>query len=72
MIINHNINAITSSNRANKAEKTKANAMQKLSSGLRINQVHLMMPQVLLFRKMKAQIRGMLIKHRPIFKMGFL
>lgn len=59
MIINHNINAITSNNRANKSEKSKANAMAKLSSGLRINQASDDAAGSAISQKMKAQIRGL-------------
>ena len=37
MIINHNNSALSSLNRLNKNNKNTATAMEKLSSGLRIN-----------------------------------
>lgn len=59
MIINHNINSIISGNRADKAERAKANAMGKLSSGLRINQASDDAAGSAISQKMKAQIRGL-------------
>lgn len=59
MIINHNINAITAYNKANTAGKTKANAMAKLSSGLRINVASDDAAGSDISQKMKAQIRGL-------------
>lgn len=59
MIINHNIDAIVSCNRTNLAEKTKANSMQKLSSGLRINQASDDAAGSAISQKMRSQIRGL-------------
>lgn len=59
MIINHNINSIISGNRANAAEKTKATAMAKISSGLRINTASDDAAGSAISQKMKAQIRGL-------------
>ncbi|WP_026888274.1 flagellin [Clostridium beijerinckii] len=59
MIINHNINSIISANKANKAENDKANAMAKISSGLRINQASDDAAGSAILQKMKAQIRGL-------------
>lgn len=58
MIINHNINATISNNRADMEEKTKANTMKKISSGLRINQASDDAAGCAISQKMKAQIRG--------------
>ncbi|MZK49862.1 flagellin [Clostridium beijerinckii] len=59
MIINHNVDAIIASNRSNRAGKTKANAMEKLSSGLRINQAADDAAGSAISQKMRAQIRGL-------------
>lgn len=59
MIINHNVDAMIASNRSNTAGKTKANAMEKLSSGLRINQAADDAAGSAISQKMKAQIRGL-------------
>ncbi|MZK49874.1 flagellin [Clostridium beijerinckii] len=59
MIINHNIDAIIAINRSNIAGKTKASAMEKLSSGLRINQASDDAAGSAISQKMRAQIRGL-------------
>lgn len=59
MIINHNVDAMIACNKANAAGKTKANAMEKLSSGLRINQAADDAAGSAISQKMKAQIRGL-------------
>lgn len=59
MIINHNINAINAYNRGNSIEKTKANAMGKMSSGVRINTAADDSAGEAISQEMKAQIRGL-------------
>lgn len=59
MIINHNMNSIVAYNRANTIGKTKANAMEKLSSGLRLNSAADDAAGSSISEKMKAQIRGL-------------
>lgn len=59
MIINHNIDTLIACNKANIAGKTKANAMEKLSSGLRINQASDDAAGSAISQKMRAQIRGL-------------
>lgn len=59
MIINHNIDVLTAYNKINAAGKTKANAMEKLSSGLRINTASDDAAGSAISQKMKAQIRGL-------------
>lgn len=59
MIINHNIDALAAYNKINAAGKTKANAMEKLSSGLRINTASDDAAGSAISQKMKAQIRGL-------------
>ncbi|EHJ01491.1 flagellin domain protein [Clostridium sp. DL-VIII] len=59
MIINHNINGIIANNRAKEAGKKKADAMAKLSSGLRINSASDDAAGSSISQKMKAQIRGL-------------
>ncbi|MBW9170646.1 VWA domain-containing protein [Clostridium estertheticum] len=59
MIINHNISALTAYNKSNAAGKAKANAMEKLSSGLRINSAADDAAGSAIDQKMKAQIRGL-------------
>ncbi|MBU3155076.1 flagellin [Clostridium estertheticum] len=59
MIINHNINALTAYNKSNAAGKAKSSAMEKLSSGLRINSAADDAAGSAIDQKMKAQIRGL-------------
>ncbi|MBU3186011.1 flagellin N-terminal helical domain-containing protein [Clostridium estertheticum] len=59
MIINHNINALTAYNKTNAAGKAKSSAMEKLSSGLRINSAADDAAGSAINEKMKAQIRGL-------------
>lgn len=66
MIINHNMNAIIAQNRANKQSNVKNDAMQKLSSGLRINSAGDDSAGASISEKMKAQIRGLERAHQNI------
>ncbi|MBU3198731.1 flagellin [Clostridium estertheticum] len=59
MIINHNMNALTAYNKSNAAGKAKSSAMEKLSSGLRINSAADDAAGSAINEKMKAQIRGL-------------
>lgn len=59
MIINHNMNSIIAYNRANSIENSKAKAMGKLSSGLRINSASDDAAGSSISEKMKGQIRGL-------------
>jgi flagellin len=59
LIINHNINAITAYNKFNAAGKVKSDAMEKLSSGLRINSAADDAAGSSIDQKMRAQIRGL-------------
>ncbi|MBU3190600.1 flagellin [Clostridium bowmanii] len=59
MIINHNLNAITAYNKIIAAGKVKSNAMEKLSSGIRINSAADDAAGLAIDQKMKAQIRGL-------------
>ncbi|APM39292.1 flagellin [Clostridium kluyveri] len=59
MFINHNINATIAYNRANLAGKTKSNAMEKLSSGMRINKAADDSADSTISQQMRAQIRGL-------------
>lgn len=59
MIINHNMNSIVAYNRANAIGKTKANAMEKLSSGLRLNSAADDAAGSSISEEMKGQIRGL-------------
>lgn len=59
MIINHNINATIAYNRANLAGKTKSNAMEKLSSGMRINKAADDSAGSTISQQMRSQIRGL-------------
>ncbi|MGH4125764.1 MAG: flagellin [Clostridium sp.] len=59
MIINHNINALTAYNKFNTAGKVKSDAMEKLSSGIRINSAADDAAGSAIDQKMKAQIRGL-------------
>lgn len=59
MFINHNINAMNTYNRLNVAEKSKSSAMEKLSSGMRINRASDDAAGATISEKMKAQIRGL-------------
>lgn len=66
MIINYNINATIAYNRANSAEKTKSNAMEKLSSGMRINKAADDCAGSTISQQMRAQIRGLEQANRNI------
>lgn len=59
MIINHNISALDTYNKLNSAEKSKSNAMKKLSSGMRINRAGDDAAGSTISEEMKAQIRGL-------------
>ena len=59
LIINHNINALTAYNKSNAAGVAKSKAMEKLSSGLRINSAADDAAGSAIDQKMKAQIRGL-------------
>lgn len=59
MVINHNLDAINTCNKLNSAIKLKNNAMEKLSSGLRINKAADDAAGASISEKMKAQIRGL-------------
>ncbi|WP_010237147.1 flagellin [Clostridium arbusti] len=59
MIINHNINAVNAYNELNAAGKLKSNAMEKISSGMRINKAADDSAGSAIDQKMKAQIRGL-------------
>ena len=59
MVINHNLDAMNTCNKLNSAAKLKNNAMEKLSSGLRINKAADDAAGASISEKMKAQIRGL-------------
>lgn len=59
MIINHNINAINAYNKLNDSGNLKSNAMEKISSGMRINKAADDSAGSAIDQKMKAQIRGL-------------
>lgn len=59
MIINHNISALDTYNKLNSAEKSKSNAMKKLSSGMRINRAGDDAAGSTISEEMKSQIRGL-------------
>lgn len=59
MIINHNVTALNTLNRLNINNKNTANAMEKLSSGLRINRAGDDSAGLAISEKMRAQIRGL-------------
>jgi len=59
MIINHNIAALNTLNRLNAATNAQSKAMQKLSSGLRINSAADDAAGLAISEKMRAQIRGL-------------
>lgn len=59
MIVNHNTNALNTYNRLNSAEKMKSSAMEKLSSGMRINKAADDAAGATISQEMKAQIRGL-------------
>lgn len=59
MIINHNINAVNAYNKLNAAGNLKSNAMEKISSGMRINKAADDSAGSAIDQKMKAQIRGL-------------
>lgn len=69
MIINHNIDSIIASNRINSAGKMKADAMGKISSGIRIKQASDDAAGTVVSQKMKAQMD--LRRQKGIFKMEF-
>ena len=66
MIINHNISALNTLNRLNKNNKNISNAMEKLSSGLRINKASDDAAGLAISQKMRAQIRGLQQAQRNI------
>ncbi|WP_251460328.1 flagellin [Weizmannia agrestimuris] len=59
MIINHNIAALNTLNRLNAATNAQSKAMQKLSSGLRINSAADDAAGLAISEKMRSQIRGL-------------
>lgn len=59
MIINHNLSALNACNKLNSAAKSKSNAMEKVSSGMRINEAADDAAGSSISEKMKAQIRGL-------------
>ncbi len=59
MIIRHNVNALNTLNSFNKANNKKSKAMEKLSSGLRINRAADDAAGLAISEKMRAQIRGL-------------
>lgn len=59
MIIRHNLNALNTLNNFNKANNKKSKAMEKLSSGLRINRAADDAAGLAISEKMRAQIRGL-------------
>lgn len=59
MIINHNLSALNAYNKLNSAAKLKSNAMEKVSSGMRINEAADDAAGSSISEKMKAQIRGL-------------
>lgn len=59
MIINHNLNAINTYNKFNKANISKCKSMEKISSGMRINKAADDAAGLSISEKMKAQIRGL-------------
>lgn len=59
MIVNHNTNALNTYNRLNSAGKAKSNAMEKLSSGMRINKAADDAAGASVSQEMRAQIRGL-------------
>jgi flagellin len=66
MIINHNISALNTLNRLTKNNKKTANALEKLSSGLRINKASDDSAGLAISEKMRAQIRGLQQAQRNI------
>ncbi|NCG68315.1 flagellin [Bacillus coagulans] len=59
MIINHNLAALNTLNRLNTATNAQSKAMQKLSSGLRINSAADDAAGLAISEKMRSQIRGL-------------
>src|SRR3954470_23407318 len=59
MQINHNIAALNTYNRLNAATNAQAKSMQKLSSGLRINNAADDAAGLAVSEKMRAQVRGL-------------
>ncbi|OAA83187.1 flagellin [Clostridium ljungdahlii] len=59
MIINHNLSALNTCNKLNSAAKSKSNAMEKVFSGMRINEAADDAAGSSISEKMKAQIRGL-------------
>lgn len=59
MIINHNLAALNTLNRLNAATNAQSKAMQKLSSGLRINSAADDAAGLAISEKMRSQIRGL-------------
>lgn len=59
MIINHNIAALNTLNHLNAATNAQSKAMQKLSSGLRINSAADDAAGLAISEKMRGQIRGL-------------
>ncbi|WP_018665144.1 flagellin [Heyndrickxia acidiproducens] len=59
MIINHNLAALNTLNKLNSASNAQGKAMQKLSSGLRINSASDDAAGLAISEKMRSQIRGL-------------
>lgn len=66
MRINHNISALKSFNKLNKNSKLQGSAMEKLSSGLRINRAADDAAGLAISEKMRGQIRGLQMAERNI------
>lgn len=59
MIIVHNLTSMNISNQLKKSNRNKSEAMEKLSSGLRINRASDDAAGLSISEKMKSQIRGL-------------
>lgn len=59
MIINHNITALNTLNRLQKNNKSASSAMEKLSSGIRINKAADDVAGLAISEKMRSQIKGL-------------
>jgi len=66
MIVNHNISALNTVNKLTQNNKKTTNAMEKLSSGLRINKASDDAAGLAISEKMKGQIRGLQQAQRNI------
>jgi flagellin len=64
MIINHNIVSLNTHSKLGQANKSQANSMEKLSSGLRINRAGDDAAGLAISEKMRAQVRRLAQEHR--------